>query len=114
MPGAEHKDFGKHAAEAKRARNGGRPGRAGANRLLDLLASSPGGCSEALLFAHGFTGAVVTDLLKAGLATTDAKKTRSGAGFPEIRRIKITEAGRRALMWAPSPPLSAGSPRAAQ
>jgi len=103
MSGPEHQHTEKRPAGTKG--NGGAARSPGANRLLDLLASSPGGCSEALLVVHGFTGAVVTDLLDAGLATADPAQEQSNGASPARQRIRITEAGRRALMWT-SPPKS--------
>jgi hypothetical protein len=38
-------------------------------RALELLASCPAGCSEAVLAAHGFEVKQVVALVRAGLAT---------------------------------------------
>jgi len=48
------------------------------------------GCTEAFLLAHGFTLDLLTDMVRAGLAT--AQIERRGQ-----TRLHITDAGRRAL-----------------
>jgi hypothetical protein len=65
--------------------------------LLDLLAISPCGATEALLIrAHGFNSDMIADLLHSGLAATECE-TMAGATPAEVIRIKITDAGRDAL-----------------
>jgi hypothetical protein len=66
-------------------------------RALTLLASSPGGATETMLLAHGFTANLIADLVDAGLAT--AASQRLGAAGREITIIcvRITDAGRQAL-----------------
>jgi hypothetical protein len=65
--------------------------------LLDLLAISPHGATEALLVrVHGFNSDMITDLLRAGLATAESKKI-AGAMPAEIVSIRITEAGQETL-----------------
>jgi len=65
--------------------------------LLDLLAISSCGATEALLVrAHGFNSDMITDLLSAGLATTECE-TITGAKPADVVRIRITEAGLDAL-----------------
>jgi hypothetical protein len=60
-------------------------------RALELLAASAKqGCTEAFLLAHGFTLDLLTDMVRAGLAT--AQIERHGQ-----TRLHITDAGRRAL-----------------
>jgi hypothetical protein len=52
-------------------------------RALTVLAGSPDGCTEALLMAHGFTTALLADLVRDGFVTA-------------TMRLRITErAGRR-------------------
>jgi hypothetical protein len=51
-----------------------------------MLAGSPDGCTPASLLAHGFPRELITKLVEAGLATTRGST-----------RLRITEAGRRAL-----------------
>jgi hypothetical protein len=62
-------------------------------RALQLLASCPDGCTEALMLAHGFTVA----LIRAGLATATPERVAMGARTIEVARVRITGAGRRAL-----------------
>jgi hypothetical protein len=66
-------------------------------RALTLLAGSPGGATETILLAHGFTAKLIAELVDAGLAT--AARQRVGAFGREITvtRIRITDAGRKAL-----------------
>jgi hypothetical protein len=64
-------------------------------RALELLAFCDG-CTEAMMLAHGFTIAQMVELVRAGLATTSAE--RVVAGSKTIARVRITEAGRRALV----------------
>jgi hypothetical protein len=49
------------------------------------------------MLAHGFTIAQVVELVNAGLATTTAERCVAGGRSTEIARVRITEAGRRAL-----------------
>ncbi len=65
--------------------------------LLDLLAISPHGATEALLVrAHGFNSDMIADLIRVGLATAECE-TVTGARPAEVVRIRITEAGQDAL-----------------
>ena len=57
----------------------------------------PHGCTEAILQAHGFTIEQMVDLFRAGLATAQAERVVAGARRFEVVRVRITEAGRRAL-----------------
>jgi hypothetical protein len=66
-------------------------------RALELLASCPEGCSEAIMLTHGFTTAQMVELVRAGLASVSAERVVAGRTTVEIARVKITEAGRRAL-----------------
>ena len=63
-------------------------------RALELLAASAKqGCTEAFLLAHGFTLDLLTDMVRAGLATAQIERGRTGGQT----RVHITDAGRRAL-----------------
>jgi hypothetical protein len=62
-----------------------------------LLASCRDGCTEALMLAHGFTVPQMVELVHAGLATATAERMVAGNETIEIARVRITEAGRRAL-----------------
>jgi hypothetical protein len=64
-------------------------------RALQFLASSPFGVSEAIMFAQGFKRRMLASLIRAGLAT--AQRENIKAGSLAVGRIRITEAGRRAL-----------------
>ena len=65
-------------------------------RALRLLAKSVDGHTEPYLFARGVSKALLACLLRDGLATWS--KARAGIERPiDIVRVKITEAGRRAL-----------------
>jgi hypothetical protein len=47
-------------------------------RALELLASCRDGCTEAIMFAHGFTVAQLADLVGARLATASAERVVAG------------------------------------
>lgn len=66
-------------------------------RALELLAASPGGCTEAILVAHGFTVEQMVELIRAGLATAKTGRVMAGARPTMVARVRITEAGRRVL-----------------
>lgn len=66
-------------------------------RTLELLASCRDGCTEAVMLAHGFTVEQMVDLVRAGLVTATAERVVMGPRGIEVARVKITEAGRRAL-----------------
>jgi hypothetical protein len=67
-------------------------------RALKKLADTPRGLTEYLLMARGFSAEMVSDLVLAELATvvTEPMKARRGLTV-RIERIRITDAGRRAL-----------------
>jgi len=75
-------------------RRGPKPER---RRALELLAASPDGCSEAIMLAHGFTVDFLVDLIRTGMATTRIESVVAGGRAMEVARVRITEAGRRAL-----------------
>jgi len=66
-------------------------------RALDLLASCPDGCFEGLLVAHGFSVPFIFRLVHAGLATVHTERVVAGGQRLEVARVRITEAGRRAM-----------------
>jgi len=66
-------------------------------RALELLAGCPDGCTDALMFANGFTAEQLLDLVHAGLATAHAERMVADERTIELGRVTITEAGRRAL-----------------
>jgi hypothetical protein len=52
---------------------------------------------EALLIGYGFAIDLLVDLIRAGLARATSERVRAGRETIEVARVKITEAGRRAL-----------------
>jgi hypothetical protein len=61
---------------------------------LQFLAGSPFGATEAAMFVNGFKRQTLLRLIRAGLATT---RRDIEAGGQTVGRMRITEAGRRAL-----------------
>jgi hypothetical protein len=66
-------------------------------RLLELLAASDDGCTEAILLAHAFALDLIDGIVSAGLATATAEHTFAAGRAIEFTRVRITEAGRRTL-----------------
>ena len=66
-------------------------------RLLELLAASDDGCTEAILLAHGLALDLIDGIVSAELATATAEHTFAAGRAIEFTRVRITEAGRRAL-----------------
>jgi hypothetical protein len=66
-------------------------------RARKLLASCRDGCTEAIMVAHGFSVEQMVELVRAGLASVAAQRVVAGQHVMEIARVRITEAGRRAL-----------------
>src|SRR5262245_58607883 len=66
-------------------------------RALELLAASPDGCTEVLMFANGFTAELLVELVRAGLASAHAERMVAGGKMMEVARVKISEAGWQAL-----------------
>ena len=66
-------------------------------RALQLLADSPGGCTESIALAYGIPAQLIEELVDAGLATATTERAKAGGRTIEVIRIRITEAGRRAL-----------------
>jgi hypothetical protein len=70
-------------------------------RALAMLASSPGGCTELLLRAHGFRPDFVSQLVRAGLAAAKPGLVRGrGAQSTGIIVVTITARGREAIAGA--------------
>jgi hypothetical protein len=63
-------------------------------RALQLLADIPFGVTETAMSVNGFSRQTMARLVRAGLATTERENLRAGQS---IGRLRITEAGRRAL-----------------
>jgi hypothetical protein len=66
-------------------------------RALELLASCRDGCTEAIMLAHGLSVEQMVELVRGGLASVVAQRVVAGQDVMEIARVRITEAGRRAL-----------------
>lgn len=67
-------------------------------RALALLAGcGAAGCTEAVMLLHGFTAEQLAELVRVGFAATTIERVVGGAQTVEVTRLKITEAGQRAL-----------------
>ena len=71
-------------------------------RALELLAEAgPNGCPEALLInAHDFSRVILSGLIGAGLVRPESAPMRAGRRTVDVVRLRISEAGRRALAGA--------------
>jgi hypothetical protein len=65
--------------------------------MLELLAASDAGATDALLLAHGFTLDVIVSIVSGEFATAEAERTLAGGRGIQVTQLRITEAGRRAL-----------------
>jgi hypothetical protein len=68
-----------------------------ANDETPDLSAAPDGATEAIMRAHGFTTEQMVDLVRAGLATANTERVVAGRRKVELVRMRITEAGRRAV-----------------
>jgi hypothetical protein len=67
-------------------------------RALALLASRPEGINEELLVhGHGFQRQMLVGLARFGLATAEREVVKAGGKPVEVVRVRITEAGWRAI-----------------
>jgi hypothetical protein len=65
---------------------------------LTMIAGSPRGVTEPLLVdVHGFAVELLVGLVRATLASVAPETMRSGGRVVEVTRLRITDAGRRAL-----------------
>jgi hypothetical protein len=64
---------------------------------LELLADSADGCTEALLFAHGFTSATIAGLVDTGLVAATTERVIAGQRPVDVTRFRITRRGWAAL-----------------
>ena len=64
---------------------------------LRVLAGSPDGSTESIMLAHGFAIGMLRDLVRNGLATAERRTVRSGRRLIDVKWMRITDAGRRAL-----------------
>jgi hypothetical protein len=67
-------------------------------RLLELLSKSAEGCTDALLTARGFKLDVLISIVSAEFATAKPEHTFAAGKPVESTRVRITDAGRRALL----------------
>jgi hypothetical protein len=78
-----------------------RPGRrlkAEQRRALQMLASSgPSGATEAILLAHGFSDELLDGIARLGLVVVTTGTVRAGERTLSVRRLRITEVGRKAI-----------------
>jgi hypothetical protein len=66
-------------------------------RLLELLVASDEGATDALLQAHGLKLDILISIVSAGLATATPERALVGGKPVDVTRVRITDAGRRAL-----------------
>ena len=68
-------------------------------QALEILSGAgPSGCATLLAqMAQGFTTDMLAGLVGDGLATAAPEPVRAGGRTVEVTRVKITDAGRRAL-----------------
>jgi len=64
---------------------------------LHLLASAVDGYPESLFQAHGLTPKLIQTLVHAGHVAITISHARAGDRVMAVRRMRITDAGRRAL-----------------
>jgi hypothetical protein len=64
-------------------------------RALSTLAGNPNGCTEATLIAQGFTVDSLVEVIEAGLVSAMTKRVIVSQKPIEVKRLHITEAGRR-------------------
>jgi hypothetical protein len=64
---------------------------------LGILGDAPRGLSEAFMLAHRFTPETIASLVRDGLTTMRPETMRAGGPTIEVIRVKITDAGLRAL-----------------
>jgi hypothetical protein len=67
-------------------------------RALAVLAGAgQNGCTDAFMMAHGFTIALLVELIHEGLASVTPQRVRAGGRMIEVARVRITDAGRQAV-----------------
>jgi hypothetical protein len=67
-------------------------------RALKLIAETPRGCSVPTLLARGYGAEFIAALLKSGVAKTEVESVIIGGHARQVRRLWITDAGRRLLV----------------
>jgi hypothetical protein len=66
-------------------------------RALRLIGRCPDGCTDAILLAHGFSIGMLAKLVMDRLAATKVEKMRTGGRTLMVVRLRITDAGIRAI-----------------
>jgi hypothetical protein len=66
-------------------------------RLLEMLAASADGTTDALLVAHGFAFDLMARLVRERLATATPERAFAASKPVEVTRVRITDAGRLSL-----------------
>ncbi len=66
-------------------------------RLLEMLAANADGTTDALLVAHSFAFDLLSRIVRERLATATPERVFASGKPVEVTRVRITEAGRRAL-----------------
>jgi len=77
---------------------------------LLIISAKKYGCTTTMLSARGVKIETIDELIADGLATANTE--RAGSGAIEIKRVKITEAGRRALQRAEMRDIHSRAPEA--
>jgi hypothetical protein len=73
------------------------PADADQRRALELLADSMRGLTKSIMLMPGFTADRLAGLVRDGLATAKLENVRAGGRSIEVTRLRITNAGRRAI-----------------
>jgi hypothetical protein len=68
-----------------------------AREALKLVASNPHGATEAFMYAHGFSLRMLIGVVRRRVATVQKERVNAGAKPVKVIRIRITDAGLRAL-----------------
>jgi hypothetical protein len=66
--------------------------------LATLTKAGIDGASQTLLMAHGFCVSMIAGLINRGLATLTREKVRAGNRLIDVHKVRITAAGREALI----------------
>jgi hypothetical protein len=66
-------------------------------RALELLAGNMRGLPKSIMLMHGFTADRLAGLVRGGLATAKSEHVRAGGRSIAVTRLRITDAGRRAI-----------------
>jgi hypothetical protein len=66
-------------------------------RALALLAGSARGVTKSIMLMNGFTAELLAGLVRDGLATAELEHVRADERSIEVTRLRITDAGRRAI-----------------